>query len=109
MEPPSQRKTSSEPHIMHLRILTRSPLQVHMERRNYSLQLVIRLNAKHSRKARSWPNGLLRCRIFQREYIPTAMRTVFAWARVTSFDFHGFLLRSFCRVSLLGAFSPGPC
>src|SRR5439155_15812751 len=77
MEPPSQRKTSSEPHIMHLRILTRSPLQVDVERRNYSLLLVIRLNAKHSRKARSWPNGLLRCRIFQREYIPTGMRAVF--------------------------------
>src|SRR5437762_5656044 len=35
-----------EPHITHLRILTRSPLQVHMERRNYSLLLVIRLNAE---------------------------------------------------------------
>src|SRR2546426_12266445 len=109
MEPPSQRKTSSELHIMHLRTLTRSPLQVDVERRNYSLLLVIRLNAKHSRKARSWPNGLLRCRIFQREYIPTGMRAVFAWARVNSLDFHVFLLRSFCRVSLLGAFFVGPC
>src|SRR5207302_3431122 len=68
MEPPSQRKTSSEPHIMHLRILTRSPLQVDVERRNYSLLLVIRLNAKHSRKARSWPNGAKMQNIPERIY-----------------------------------------
>src|SRR5436853_724718 len=71
---------------------------------------------KHSRKARSWPNGLLRCRIFQREYIPTGMRRFFAWARVNSLDFHVFsakllqslIPRSILRGALLAIFPWAP-
>src|SRR5947208_16113557 len=36
------------------------------------------------------------------------MRT-FAWARVNSLDFHVFLPRSFCRVSIFGTFFVRPC
>src|SRR5437867_9814941 len=48
------------------------------------------------------------CEIFQREYIPTGMMPFFAWARVNSLDFHVFLLRSVCRLSIFGAFFVEP-